>query len=183
MEPVSYRSTRLGDPITAAELDTIDRVARREIETAFREFAVSVTASRSARYKVAVLPALKDERLIRGGTYAGEARGIAGFGGSGAVSFEYVANGAMIVAPDDADRGMILESLGRGIGRVAIHEFLHQLMPKAPIHDSKDPSSYEGNTPTSLEGFYGELHWGIAAPLLRHRLKTRSPTRSDITEP
>jgi hypothetical protein len=173
MEPVSFASSRIGDPITAVELATIDRVARQEIEHAFRDFDVVVTANRSARYKVAVLPALKDERLIRGGTYAGEARGMAGFGGSGAVNFEYVANGAIIVAPDDAGRAMIIESLGRGIGRVAIHEFLHQLMPKSPIHDSKDPSSYEGNSPSTIEGYYGDLHWDIAEPWLNDRLKRR----------
>jgi hypothetical protein len=173
MEPVSYQSTRIGDPITAAELAIIDRAARKEIEDAFRDFAVVVTANRSARYKVAVLPTLRDERLIRGGTYAGESRGIAGFGGSGAVNFEFVANGAMIVAPDDAGRAMIIESLGRGIGRVAVHEFQHQLLPKSPIHDSKDPGSYEGNSPSTIEGYYGDLHWDIAGPWLNDRLKRR----------
>ena len=173
MEPVSYESSRIGGAISGGEFALIDRIARAEIANAFKDYDVTVTASRDARYKVAVLATLNDQRLIWGGTYAGESRGVAGFGGSGAVNFEFVANGAMSVAPDDADRAMIIESLGRGIGRVAIHEFLHQLMPKKPTHDSRDPGSYEGNSPSTIEGFYGDLHWDIAAPWLRERLRPR----------
>ena len=46
----------------------------------------------------------------------------------------------MVFAPDDADRAAMIEALGRGIGRVAIHEFLHQLLPKKAIHDSRIPT-------------------------------------------
>ena len=119
------------------------------------------------------MPFLKDERLKRNGTNAGESRAIAGFGGSGAVNFEYVANGAMIFSPESASRAEVIEAIGRGTGRVAIHEFLHQLMPKAAIHDSKDPRSYEGNSPALAEGYFGDLHWDIAAPWLRQRVGSR----------
>ena len=135
---------------------------------------MTVTANRQARYRVIVVPHLRDNRLLRrSGTYAGESRAVAGFGGSGAVSFEFVANGAMVFAPDDASRATIVESIGRGAGRVAIHEFLHQLLPKFAVHDSKDRESYEGNSPALIEGYFGDLHWDIAAPELQRRLKPR----------
>jgi hypothetical protein len=174
IEPQSYQSTRLGDPITAAEYATIDKVARAEIENAFAAFDVTVTSSHDARYKIVVVPRLKDHRMLRrSSTYAGESRAVAGLGGSGAVNFEYVANGAMVFSPDDASRATVIEALGRGIGRVAIHEFLHQLLPKADVDGSKDIRSYEGNTAAVAAGYFGDLHWDIAKPWLEKRLKPR----------
>jgi hypothetical protein len=173
MEPVVYQSPRIGGPISPGEFGLIESVARGEIVKAFEHYDVTLTSNRQARFKVAVLPTLKDQRLMRGGTYAGESRAIAGFGGSGAVSFEYVASGAVMLAPEDASRAAVIDALGRGIGRVAIHEFLHQLLPKAAIHDSQDPRSYEGNSPALVEGYFGDLHWDIAGPWLRARLKPR----------
>jgi hypothetical protein len=171
--PLSYQSARLGDPITVSEFAIIDKVARGEIENAFKEFDVTVTANRNARFKVEVVPTLKDQRLVRPGTYAGESRAVAGFGGAGAVSFDYVANGAMVFAPDDSSRADVIEALGRGLGRVAIHEFTHQLLPKQPIDGSHDINSYEGNTAAVIEGYYGDLHWSIARPWLAARLKRK----------
>ena len=174
MEPQTYQSPRIGDPITTDEYAVIDAIARAEITKAFERFDVTLTTNQSARYRVVVAPQLKDHRMLRrSSTYAGESRAVAGFGGSGAVNFEYLANGAMVFAPEYASRSMVIEALGRGIGRVAIHEFLHQLLPKAAIHDSKDTHSYEGNSPALVEGYYGELHWDIAGPWLEHRLKPR----------
>ena len=173
MEPVTYQSPRIGDPITPAEFRTIDTVARAEIANAFKDYDVTISMNRDARFKVAVVPELKDQRLIRSGANAGESRAVAGFGGSGAVNFEYVANGAMVFSPEHAARATVIDAIGRGVGRVAIHEFLHQLLPKAPIHDSKDVHSYEGNSPAIVEGYFGDLHWDIASPWLPQRLKRR----------
>jgi hypothetical protein len=173
-EPLSFSSPRIGGALSAADLTAIDAIARSEIAHAFARYDVTVTANRHARYRVTVLAELKDNRLLRrSGTYAGESRAIAGFGGSGAVNFEFVANGAMVFAPDDADRAAVIEALGRGIGRVAIHEFAHLLLPKSPIHDSRDRNSYEGNSPAQIEGYFGDLHWDIAGPWLDARLKPR----------
>ena len=173
-EPVSFVSPRIGEPISGVEFHTIDRTARAEIARAFEDFDVTVSSNQQARYRVVVVSHLNDTRLLhRSGTYAGESRAVAGFGGSGSVSFEYVANGAMVFAPDDASRASIVESIGRGIGRVAIHEFLHQLLPKVAIHDSKDKESYEGNSPALMEGYYGDLHWDLARPALDQRIKRR----------
>ena len=173
LEPLSFASPRIGEPISQAEYEIIEKVARGEIARAFEDFDVTVTANRHARYRVVVAPHLKDNRLLRPGTNAGESRAVAGFGGSGAVNFEYVANGAMVFSPDDASRATVIDAIGRGVGRVAIHEFLHQLLPKFAIHDSKDRESYEGNSPALIEGYFGDLHWDIAGPVLQQRLKRR----------
>jgi len=114
IEPVSFRSPRIGDPLTGVEFRTIDRVAREEIANAFKGYDVTVTSNKDARFKVAVLPALKDQRLVRSGANAGESRAVAGFGGSGAVNFEYIANGAMVFSPEHAARSTVIEALGRG---------------------------------------------------------------------
>jgi hypothetical protein len=173
-EPVAFASPRLGGPITNDELSTIDAVARAEIQRAFEAYAITLTDNRRARLAIAVVPTLTDRRhRRRQATHAGEARAIAGFGGAGFVNFEYVANGATVFAPDDATRADLVAAIGRGVGRVAIHEFLHLLLPKAAIDESADPASYEGNTAARLEGYYGHLHWGSAAPLLNARLQRR----------
>ncbi|HUQ89891.1 MAG TPA: hypothetical protein VM096_20180 [Vicinamibacterales bacterium] len=174
LEPLSFSSPRIDGALSAEDVKTIEQVARSEIEHAFARYEATVTSHRNARYRVSVVPELKDQRLLRRtGTYAGESRAVAGFGGSGSVNFEFVANGAMVFAPDEADRDAVIASLGRGIGRVAVHEFLHQLLPKKAIHDSKDRGSYEGNSPALIEGYYGDLHWDIAGPWLDARLKRR----------
>lgn len=178
MEPQTFQSSRLGGPITADEYLVIDRTARAEITAAFAEFDLAVSANRNARFRVVVLPEIRDMRLLRRtGTYAGESRAVAGFGGSGSVNFEYVANGAMVFSPDDASRATVIEALGRGIGRVAVHEFLHQLLPKSPIHDSTDVRSYEGNSPALVQGYFGDLHWDIARPWLGARLRAAPSMR------
>lgn len=173
LEPLSFASPRIGEPISQAEYEIIEKVARAEIARAFEVYDVTVTVNRQARYRVVVAPHLRDNRLLRPGSNAGESRAVAGFGGSGAVNFEYVANGAMVFSPDDASRAMVIDAIGRGVGRVAIHEFLHQLLPKFAIHDSKDRESYEGNSPALIEGYFGDLHWDIAAPELQRRIKRK----------
>jgi hypothetical protein len=173
IEEVSYTSPRIGDPVSPSELATIDAVARAEIGKAFEPFGAALSANRAARYSVRVVQGLKDERLKRGGDVAGSSRAIPGFGGSGAVNFLFVANGAMVFSPEDASRAEVIAALGRGVGRVAIHEFLHQLLPKTPIHDSHDTHSYEGNSPALLEGYFEDLHWGFTRPLLEERIGRR----------
>ena len=173
IEPVSYSSPRLGEPISKAELATIELIARHEIRKAFVPFGALVTGNRKARFVVRVVTSIKDEQLKRTGDVAGASRGIAGLGGSGRVSFNYLANGAMVFSPETASRAEVIAAVGRGLGRVAIHEFLHEILPKLPIHDSRDARTYEGNSPALVEGYFGELHWGIAERELEKRLRRR----------
>jgi hypothetical protein len=173
LEPVSYASPRLDAPISSAELATIETIARDEIVSAFDHFSVVVTASRRARYHVRVVQELRDRRFRRDVRVAGESRGAAGFGGSGAVSFEFIASGAMVYAPHDAGREELLAAIGRGIGRSAVHEFAHQLLPRTPIHDTVDRRSYEFYSAARPEQYFGDVHWDLAGPLLHARFGTR----------
>ena len=169
-EPVSYESPRLGGRLTADELNTIAAVARAELMTAFDGFNISLTDRRDARYRVRVVPEVRDKRMQRDVWVAGEARAAAGFGGVGAVSFLFLANGAMVYAPNDAGRAELVIAIGRGIGRAAVHEFAHQLLPKAPIHDSDDRQSYEYGSAARAEQYFGDMHWALAKPLLTRRI-------------
>ena len=172
-DPIVYQSPRIGEPLSAVELATIDRVAREEIARAFEEYEVTLTSNQTARYRVRVAQEINDDRLIRGGVVPGKSHAVAGFGGSGSVNFAYIANGAMVFAAADASRSSIIETIGRGIARVAVHEFAHQLLPKVPIDGSTDPRSYEGGSAATIEGYYGEIHWDLARPELDRRIKRK----------
>ena len=170
-EDVTFASPKLGAPVTIAEIDTIARVARSELAKAFRGLPITLSDRRDTRYRIRVVQELRDHRFRRDVGVAGESRAVSGFGGQGAVSFTFLASGAVAYAPDDADRASMIEAIGRGIGRTAVHEFTHQLLPMAPIHDTTDVRSYEYASAARLEQYFGELHWDLAWPLLQRRLR------------
>jgi hypothetical protein len=60
--------------------------------------------------------------------------------------------------------------MGRGIGRVAVHEFMHQILGASIGHDDTDSNSYEYGNPERRSQYYGDLHWTVALPLLEQRL-------------
>ena len=174
VEPVSYASPRLGDPISGTELAAIEALAHAEIATAFERFNVVVSGNRQARYHVRVVQRLFDQRFrSREVSIAGESRGAARLGGSGAVSFDFLAGSAMVYAPEDVDRAELIAAIGRGIGRSAVHEFAHQLLPSTPIHDSRDRASYEFESAARMEQYFGDMRWAVAQPLLEDRLGLR----------
>ena len=170
-EPVSFASPRMGEPISSGELAAIEMVARSEVVKAFQHLDLTITSNRGARYKVAVVQRLNDQRVVRTVDVAGESRAMS-FGGSGSVSFDFVASGAMVFAPESAPRSVVIEAIGRAAGRVAVHEFAHQLVPRTPIHDSRDPGSYEFGS-TSREQYFGDMHWDLAGPALDARIGRR----------
>lgn len=155
--------------ITSGELVAIDAVARSELARAFAGMRMTLSDSRRARYRISVVPRLRDRRLVRDIDVAGESRAVSGLGGSGAVSFSFLASGASACAPEDADRTAVVEAIGRGIGRTAAHELVHQMFPGAPIHDSRDVRSFEYYSAARCEQYFGEMHWDLAGPLLRAR--------------
>jgi hypothetical protein len=118
---------------------------------------------------VAVVQRVLERRLRREADVAGESRAVAGFGGSGAVNFTLLASGAIACAPDEAERHAVVQAIGRGVGRTAVHELAHQLFPSAPIHDTTDVDSYEYGSASRCERYFGEMRWSVAAPLLRAR--------------
>ena len=81
---------------------------------------------------------------------------MSGLGGQGAVSFSWLAGSALGYAPEDATRSDLLDAIGRGIGRSAIHEFTHLFLPKEAIHGSRDIRSYDYHSATRREQYFGE---------------------------
>jgi hypothetical protein len=181
-EPVQFQSDRIGGPVTPADLEVIERVARAELAKAFNRLRITFSERRDARYRVRVVQELQDPRFSRPLGGAGQSRAINGFGGSGTVSFEFLASGAARFAPPDADRQTVIEGIGRGIGRTAVHEFTHQLLPRAPIHDSTNVGSYEYASAARREQFYGGMKWEFAWPLLEKRVGLSSLLRGDTHE-
>jgi hypothetical protein len=168
-EHVSYASPRLGGALTAEDLLIISSTAHAEIVRAFEGLSISVTNRRDARYQVRVVQQVRDHRFQRDVGVAGQSRGVPGLGGQGTVSFTFFANGALVYAPDNPPRPALVEAIGRGLGRAAVHEFTHQFLPKAVIH-SRDERSYEYYSAARQAQFFGDMRWDLARPLLQARL-------------
>ena len=123
--------------MTTADLAAIEDVARGELARAFAGLPIRVTARRDATYRVRVVQAVHDPRMRGRWGVAGASYAVPGLGGQGEVSFDFLAGGATAQAPEQATRADIVAAIGRGIGRTAVHELTHQLLPQAPIHDSR----------------------------------------------
>lgn len=161
-------AARLGGTLTNSEFASIERLSRAEVERAFAGLSVAVTGDRDAFWRISVMPALpaaRNQVLPR----AGESRALGMLGGSGAVGFDFVSFNAVQFAPAGASRRTVLDAIGRGIGRVAVHEFMHQILGVASAHNDSDPESYESGRADRASQYYGELHWTTALPLLRRK--------------
>jgi hypothetical protein len=167
-EPVSFDSPRLG-ALTAVDMDAIVATAIGEIHRAFAGLPITISQNRTARVRVRVVQEIYDPSFIRQVAVAGASRSLTGLRGDGAVSFYFLASGALTFAPEDGDRGAIVVAIGTGIGRTAVHELVHQMFPTAPIHESADVSSYEYASAARAEQFYGPMRWNLARPLLEKR--------------
>jgi hypothetical protein len=177
-ETVTFDATeamahRLGGAIASDEMKTIESIAFSEVIRAFHGFGVEFSHSRDATYRMRVVQSLRHAMAPRAPAPSAESRAIAGIGGQGAVNFQLLANSAIAYSPDDAGRTTMITAIGRGIGRAAAHEFAHQFLGAAPIHDSKDIQSYEYRSADRREQYYGDMHWDIARPWLEKRLGTR----------
>jgi hypothetical protein len=163
---VSVVSDRFGTALTAADFGAIESVARAELRVAFDNTRLQFTTSPPSLYRVRVLPNLVRTRTLPA---AGESRSFGGIGGDGVVSFNTVALTALAYAPDAADRETLLDAIGRGIGRTAVHEFAHQILGPAAMDGTADLLSYE-HADLRAEHFYATLHWGPAASQLQQRV-------------
>jgi hypothetical protein len=92
-------------------------------------------------------------------------------GGSGAVPFDLISLQALQYAPAGATRVTIIDRIARGIGRVAAHEFAHQILNDASVHNQADENSYAHPTPDRASQYYGELRWTTARPHLEQTLR------------
>jgi hypothetical protein len=169
-EKVTFRSAVLGGKVTARDLDVIERVARAELTTAFAGLPIVISDRRDATFRVRVIQEVRDQRIRGNWGVAGESFAVAGLGGQGSVSFFFLASGAVATAPASMPREDVVQAIGRGIGRTAVHELTHLLLPQAPIHDSTDVRSYEYDSAVRDAQYFGEMHWDLARPLLAQRL-------------
>lgn len=172
LERLTYDLIGLGGPMTARELSLVESAALDEIRRAFTGVAVRFSPRRDARYAVTVVQHVYDLRVRRTSEVFGNARAMRGFGGRGSVNFYAVASAAAAYAPENATRQDVIRAIGRGVGRVAIHEFTHLFLPRAPIDASADPLSYEYGHAGRREQYYGELRWGFAKAMLLRELGT-----------
>ncbi len=163
-----------GDLFTAQERQTIEEMARRELVTAFAPLRVAVTANPSAFWRIAVvrsLPTRASQALPR----AGESVALGPLGGGGTVACDVIVRKAMQFAPEGATRAQLIEGVGRGVGRTAAHELVHQILGASGTHNDTDLDSYEHGSSDRASQFYGTLHWTTALPLLRVKLGAREP--------
>ncbi len=163
---------RIGGPLTRDELLSIQQLARAEVERAFEGLAITVTSDEGSFWRVVVvetLPASRNSQTPR----AGESLAMGFLGGSGAVGFDFVAAQAASFAGPDETRPSIVAAIGRGVGRVAVHEFMHQMLGTSIGHNDADPDSYEHGRPDRRSQYYGELRWTTARPLLEQRFGVR----------
>jgi hypothetical protein len=161
-------TARLGGPLTPADADTIRRLAVFEVEHAFAGLRIAVSDQRDAFWRVRVIREIRPGGVGRGSRIpiSGESYGLGPLGGGGSVSFVVAALGAVAHAPPDASRQQIIDGIGRGLGRAAVHEFAHAIVN---ANHSTDVRSYEYRNADREAQFYGEIHWSSAGPLLQRR--------------
>ena len=159
---------RLGGPLTSEEMASIEQLSRAEVERAFAGLRISVTRSERAFWRVTVLRSLPTRRSTDR-PHAGESLAMGFLGGSGAVGFDFVVFQAVHFASPDESRQDTIEGIGRGVGRVAVHEFMHQILGASIADNVIDADSYEYGRPNRRSQYYGELHWTTAWPLLQRQ--------------
>jgi len=163
-------TARLHGPLKDNEIELIKQLSRMEIDRAFSGLSITVTTNPNAFWRVEVLQSLP-VRMSQKLPNAGESVALGALGGRGAVGFDLVALKAINYAPAGAPRHRIIEGIGRGIGRVAVHEFVHQILGAAAAHNDSDVNSYEYGSPDRASQYYGDLHWTTALPFLDKRFR------------
>jgi hypothetical protein len=137
---------------------------------------MDLTDRHDARYRVRAVQHLNDPRFRGSVAVAGASRAVSMFAGDGAVNFSLLAAYADSYAPSDAERTTMVAAIGRGVGRAAVHEFLHQLLRSGEFDGTQDPNTYEYGSAARNEQYYGALHWGPARPLLERRFGSAPPS-------
>jgi len=163
---------KVGGPLSADELRSIEAIARHEVRRAYAGLRIDITDRQDAFWRVAVVGApltVTRNRTTYPFSFAGQSRVFGPLGGSGSVAFAILAHNAIEYAPADASRQQIVDGIGKGIGRAAVHEFAHQALGLdnlSSLDNRTDPDSYEyGNADRPLQ-YYGELRWTTAWPVL-----------------
>ena len=164
---------QLSAELTPVDIQQIERVARLELSQAFSGLRLVFSDHPASPYQVRVVQDLPP-RLGPRPLAAGESVVLGPLGSQGWVSFRAVTSLALNYAPPDASRSAVIDSIGRGIGRVAAHEFAHQILTNVDLHASQDLNGYEYASADRETLFYGQLAWSFVGPLLAERLDVNS---------
>jgi len=159
-------TARLGGPLTDDEAALVRQVSEREIERAFSGLRIAIGSRRDAFWRVQVLETLP-VRFHQKLPTAGESVALGPLGGRGSVDLEVVSWKAIQFAPAAASRRQIIEGIGRGVGRTAVHELTHLMLGGSTMDNQSDINSYEYHSADRSSQYYGELHWTAAWPLLQ----------------
>ena len=165
-------AVKVGGPLTGDELKSIEDTSRDEVRRAYADLRINITDRRRAFWRVAVVGApltVTRNRTTYPFSFAGESRVFGPLGGSGSVAFAMLAHNAIEYAPPDASRRQIVDGIGRGIGRAAVHEFAHQALGLdnlGHLDNRTDEDSYEYANADRPSQYYGELRWTTAWPVL-----------------
>jgi hypothetical protein len=165
-------ATKIGGPLTADELETIEAISRDEVRRAYADLRINITDRQGAFWRVAVVGApltMTRNRTTYPFSFAGQSRVFGPLGGSGSVAFAILAHNAIEYAPAGASRQQIVDGIGRGIGRAAVHELAHQALGLdnlAYLDNRTDGDSYEYANADRPSQYYGELRWTAAWPVL-----------------
>ena len=172
--PVTFSApvtAALGGPLTASEVDTIKQISREELTHAFSGLKVAFTDSRRVPLTVVVQLSIqrrKGQRLPN----AGETFAMGPLGSRSVIDFTEVLMAAMAHAPAGTTRQQLVSGIGRGVGRVAVHELAHGILGAGAMDNQTDDHSYEYFTHNRASQFYGKLHWARAWPVLVERVGT-----------
>jgi len=160
---------RLGGPLLVAEIATIERISRSEIERAFSGLRIAISDQRTGFWRVQVLPSVSVGRR-RPFPVAGASVGLGLLGGRASLGFNTLVVNAIHYARDGAPRQEIIDAIGRGVGRAAVHELAHQVTGGLALDNRTDRNSYEYFSADRASQYYGTLHWTTAGSLLRKRI-------------
>jgi hypothetical protein len=164
-------TTALGGPLTASEIAAIKQISRDELTRAFSGLKVTFADSGDARWIVRVQLAIerrKGQRLPN----AGETFAMGPLGSRSLVDFTEVLMAALAHAPAGVSRQQLVSGIGRGVGRVAVHELAHGILGAGAMDNRTDDHSYEYFTHNRPSQYYGDLHWARAWPELLERVGT-----------
>ncbi|HKC58002.1 MAG TPA: hypothetical protein VKC35_17845 [Vicinamibacterales bacterium] len=166
---------KIGGPITADELARIQQISRAEVEHAYEGLRIGVTEKHDAFWRVAVVGGpltTTRNRITSPFSAAGESRVFGPLGGLGSVAFVMLAHNAIEYAPPAASRQQIVEGIGRGIGRAAVHELAHLALGLdnlTHVDNRTDTNSYEYANADRPSQYYGELQWTTGWPVLEEK--------------
>ena len=166
-------AAKIGGPLTAEEIATIRELSSAEVERALADLRIRVTDNQNAFWRVTVVGTTRGNPTFKAPFgAAGESHVFGPLGSWGSVGFLVIAHNAIEYAPPGASRQTIVQGIGRGVGRAAVHEFAHQALGLdnlAHIDNRTDDTSYEYGNADRATQYYGELHWTTAWPILQQK--------------